>query len=530
MGNVGAYKYSGNYFSPNPNPLVHTWSLSVEEQIYVFLPLTLLLILRKRNSLKKTTASLLVFISVLSFILFLFPAISDLLYHRAGFEMASQFSFYSPLSRLWQFTVGGLVFLALDQYQNRIMKITKGISLLLVITLALMLFGPIEIGPKAGSIVVTLISVAIVINKSLDLLPEILISKLEWIGDRSYSIYLLHMPIAYIAKYSPLTHSGSGGNRILKLTVIVVASILLGALSYSKIENRYRDRDKRESAKSIGTLKVFAYVFICPLIMFLVISESAGITKTSMYSDRLDNHVCKFYTPQLDDDFHSRFENCFSKFGPATVVLGDSHAMNIYNSLFLKTKSKFFVGIASGGCRPNTELALCHYEDFNAFLKSQPDSILQVYFHQSGSYLISDKQGNVDTNLAFQSEDSYWVVDDDIQFLIRFLDQMGESVSTTWIGPFPELRVEPVWVQVKLNKVNPNPIVKKAFVDLEEKIAFHLENRDNRFRYASLIEILGDRQFKYKNGSCTIFRDIDHWSKCGEELFSSQIIKILENQ
>jgi len=341
MGNVGAYKYSGNYFSPNPNPLVHTWSLSVEEQIYVFLPLTLLLILRKRNSLKKTTASLLVFISVLSFILFLFPAISDLLYHRAGFEMASQFSFYSPLSRLWQFTVGGLVFLALDQYQNRIMKITKGISLLLVITLALMLFGPIEIGPKAGSIVVTLISVAIVINKSLDLLPEILISKLEWIGDRSYSIYLLHMPIAYIAKYSPLTHSGSGGNRILKLTVIVVASILLGALSYSKIENRYRDRGKRESAKSSGTLKVFACVFICPLIMFLVISESAGITKTSMYSDRLDNGMCKFCTPSLDDNFHSRFEKCFSKFGPATVVLGDSHAMNIYNSMFLKTKRNF---------------------------------------------------------------------------------------------------------------------------------------------------------------------------------------------
>jgi peptidoglycan/LPS O-acetylase OafA/YrhL len=28
-GNIGAYRYSGSYFAPNPNPLVHTWSLSV---------------------------------------------------------------------------------------------------------------------------------------------------------------------------------------------------------------------------------------------------------------------------------------------------------------------------------------------------------------------------------------------------------------------------------------------------------------------------------------------------------------------
>lgn len=40
VGNLGAYKFSnGNYFAPNPNPLVHFWSLSAEEQIYIYLPL-----------------------------------------------------------------------------------------------------------------------------------------------------------------------------------------------------------------------------------------------------------------------------------------------------------------------------------------------------------------------------------------------------------------------------------------------------------------------------------------------------------
>ena len=39
LGNFGAYFYSGgNYFAPNPNPLIHLWSLSAEEQIYLVLP------------------------------------------------------------------------------------------------------------------------------------------------------------------------------------------------------------------------------------------------------------------------------------------------------------------------------------------------------------------------------------------------------------------------------------------------------------------------------------------------------------
>ena len=77
VGNVGAYKYSGDYFSPNPNPLVHTWSLSVEEQIYIFLPLILMLTLHNLRSLKRVFTIVLVFISAISFILFLTPTIFE---------------------------------------------------------------------------------------------------------------------------------------------------------------------------------------------------------------------------------------------------------------------------------------------------------------------------------------------------------------------------------------------------------------------------------------------------------------------
>ena len=268
-GNVGAYKYSGDYFSFNPNPLVHTWSLSVEEQIYIFLPLVLMVLLHNRRRLKKITAVVLGCISAISFVSFLFPAILQPVYSRAGIELASQFSFYSPIDRIWQFTLGGLGYLLLSRHQSHNWKISKSSNFVAVIAIVVILFGPIHMSLKASSIFASLIAVTVIVFKSLDVLPEILISKLEWVGDRSYSIYLVHMPLLYVAKYSLVTQIGNGENRIVQSTIAVVASILLGALSYSKIENKFRDRGKSNptgfktiSAAMVLTLALPAFLFV----------------------------------------------------------------------------------------------------------------------------------------------------------------------------------------------------------------------------------------------------------------------------
>ena len=43
LGNYGAYKLQGDYFAQTQNPLIHTWSLSVEEQLYIFIPIFFLI-------------------------------------------------------------------------------------------------------------------------------------------------------------------------------------------------------------------------------------------------------------------------------------------------------------------------------------------------------------------------------------------------------------------------------------------------------------------------------------------------------
>jgi peptidoglycan/LPS O-acetylase OafA/YrhL len=337
-GNLGASKYTGDYFSPNPNPLVHTWSLSVEQQIYIFLPIILMLILYKRTNQKKVTIVALGLISVISLILFLYPVISQSLYSRLGIEFSSQFSFYSPIERIWQFTVGGLAFLLQDRYQNRIRQIPKAIHLLTVVVVLLILFGPIHMNLKVSSFLATSFGVVMVLSKSLDVLPNFLILKLEWIGDRSYSIYLFHMPLLFIAKYSPVVEIGNSENRIIQSTVAVVASVLLGALSYSKIENRFRFKGKSKIA-GIGAISVaVTLTFVIPLALFVAMDRGQkqqywGLERTIQqpaYAGTLD--------PKCLRDSETGPPCVYTNIGASktALLIGDSHAGHI-SEAFVQT-------------------------------------------------------------------------------------------------------------------------------------------------------------------------------------------------
>jgi hypothetical protein len=307
----------------------------VEEQIYIFLPLILILTLRNRKSIKKITAVVLGCIAAVSFVSFLFPAILQPLYSRSGIVIVSQFSFYSPIDRIWQFSAGGLAFLLLDRYQNRASNLPKSTRLLTIIILVVVLFAPIHISLKVSSTLASLFAVIIILFKSLDALPDFLIKKLEWVGDRSYSIYLVHMPLLYLAEYSPATQIGKGENRLVQSVIAVVASILLGALSYSKIENRFRGRGKSNASGFKTISAVMVLTLALPLTLFAVMDRGLkqqywGLNrniKQPSYAGALD--------PKCDRDSENGPPCVYTTTGATKTILliGDSHAGHISQAI-----------------------------------------------------------------------------------------------------------------------------------------------------------------------------------------------------
>lgn len=233
LGNVGAFRNSGDYFNPNINPLIHTWSLSVEEQIYILLPLLMIMLFTKFK--KVPSLKFFLFLTCLSLFLYLYPNIF------VTFGLGNEFVFYSPVSRLWQFTLGGLTFLI--SRSHKYFQFQFKIFYLSLPLIFILLYSPFKIDLNIAVLLSTFTAAALITTKGLDLMPKIIGAVLIWIGDRSYSIYLLHMPIIYLSNYQDILLLNFWGDRILRILALVFI-LLFANLMYTRVENRFRKNYK----------------------------------------------------------------------------------------------------------------------------------------------------------------------------------------------------------------------------------------------------------------------------------------------
>jgi peptidoglycan/LPS O-acetylase OafA/YrhL len=271
IANIGAIFFSGDYFAPHPNAFIHTWSLSVEEQFYLLLPILLFLSLKIKNRKISSVKSIYLFITVFSLILFLSPSVMDSIYAIIFNAYGNQFHFYSPLSRAWQFTLGGLAYLIGSKFEIRNLSLRKALGIIVGISLLLLLFNPIRTEGKFVGVLATSMGVFAIYFRSGDLLPNLLRAPIAWLGNRSYSIYLLHLPLIYLAKYSPLLGASGKQNRSLQTFIAVLLSIILGSFFYSRIENRYRLTSKNLNVRHISSSKALLFLLVPSILMSLLI-------------------------------------------------------------------------------------------------------------------------------------------------------------------------------------------------------------------------------------------------------------------
>ena len=276
IGNFGAFKYSRDYFSSNPNPLIHTWSLSVEEQIYVILPIILYFVFLTRKKFEKQIQRILIVISITSLIVFTFPNLLMFVYSKFGFVLGSQINFYSPLSRIWQFTIGGITYIFLGQKYQQKKELKKSVKFISIILLLFILFSSLRIEIRASSILASLFTLFVIGFRSLNMLPNKLSRVLIWLGDRSYSIYLFHMPLLYVAQFSPALQIGIIESRDIQSLIAVLLSLSFGSFCYKFIENRYRNLTIEQKSGWDSLPSIFTIYCLLPLSFFVIMNLGAS--------------------------------------------------------------------------------------------------------------------------------------------------------------------------------------------------------------------------------------------------------------
>ncbi len=360
-------------------PLLHTWSLAVEEQYYLLFPLLITAIWRFGKNY--------IFYSLIGI------ALISLSLAQLGSSQYPTATFFLLPTRGWELAIGALVSYNFI-YQRRENKSSKILNNLLslvgfmMIVYAIFVFDEKTPFPSLYTLLPTIGTALIILYSSSNtLIGKILSNKvLVGIGLISYSLYLWHQPLFAFYRYISIETSS------LDYIYLLCLSILLAYLSLRFIEKPFR-RKNYISRKSIYIFSFLGSLF------FLII----GITGhfTNGFEKRFSNttsiiNIDKRLSPVqgLNKDCHSfpLSEKCQTNEKAEILVWGDSFAQHLIPGLIASNPSIKLAQLTKSDCPPFHNLA--HIKprssqgSSESCLKFNQDVIQWVKNHKTIKYVV----------------------------------------------------------------------------------------------------------------------------------------------
>ena len=248
VANIFFWQSTGDYWgtAAEESPFLHTWSLSVEEQFYLFFPIAMWLMFRFRS---RWLQGCIATISIGSLALFLY-----------GVQHYPSATFYLLPTRVWELGTGCLLAVSLGNQSQKNSNFGVFASAGLgMIVLAYLFFHTLNAG-----LGLAVFGTALIIAFGQTGLCNVVLSKRSFVhvGKLSYSLYLWHWPVLVLAEPLGLDWPGFSGKLILAFTTYLLA---LG--TYHLVEKTTRRRHgvvPTTLASGVAVISVAAWMGFIP--------------------------------------------------------------------------------------------------------------------------------------------------------------------------------------------------------------------------------------------------------------------------
>ncbi len=386
-------------------PLVHTWSLAVEEQFYIVFPIFLLLLKKYKQ----------VFYSLL-FIIFFLSIGSSYYVTLIHFDTA----FYFPFTRAWELIFGSFAALIL-RYKPFELKIFVA-EFISVIGLCLIIFSINTFNSDtlfpyiSASLPVLGAFLFIITSQNSYLIKNILSSRfIIFIGLISYSLYLWHQPIFAIARHKDFFE----GN----VEKLIALSIIISCISYFFIEKPFRKKNLISSKKiliySISSSLILIIIGIFPII-------KDGFPERYKKEDQPLLTQLVSYKGYNEKRFDSLNFKQFEKDSSYKIVIvGDSHAKDLLNII---AESKMFENYEFSTRQVNSDCGNLYLNNYDQIQKFIPDN-------RKERCKLLGRYGGKDFLKILNESDEIWIVGLWFDWVIELLPESIANLNKDFQKP-----------------------------------------------------------------------------------------------